>query len=367
MRAKRRFVQTAAVQSLATGASPPLGRRGYLLPKAGGLWQQPLAAVALILGLLTVGLACEEGVVPGNPLLPVGFADTQVPQVPLSAYLYINQGEAITFTTAHFLDEETLDKGQLLSLPETVGLDALRMWAGPSMGSFGALFDYASAQEAQVISQFLQLQQEGLQGVWHRQEADQFSLVNGSDAWATSLRDALEQGRGVALEEEYPEVWETVRMLPENPPSQPVAAGFIRLDEELIESFASKAGIEAPGMAPAAGFMRIKAIAFAVYTDAPLVVGDEVNQSYFTEAQVSGVFVARSSYPGFLISLALSILSSRTALEEVSLNEDTSAFYLPLDQLHLMVSHQGSVVFGSLAPSRERAQELLASALGVGS
>ena len=322
--------------------------------------------IVVTLTLVAATWGCEAALVPGNPELPAGFADAPIPQVPFNVYLYVNPGKTITFPTSHFLDEELPEGAALPPLAEEVGLDAFRMWARPTVDSYGALFDFTAGPEAQLISQVLELRQGGLEDVWQHQEADHLVLAKGSDPWTESLRTAIEEDRMVTIQEEYPDVWETIRMLPENPPSSPMAAGFLRMDGELMEAIATKVGIEGRGLTPATGFIRISAIAFAVYSDVPLNIAQEVDQDYLAQAQLGGVFVARSGYPGFLLSLVFNVLEGRSPLEQVSLGDDITAYYLSLDKLHALISHRGSLVFGSLASSRERAEELLVSALGTG-
>ncbi len=326
--------------------------------------------VARLLIVLSIGLValiaiagCEEPTL-GNPLLPTGFADTPLPQAPLNGYLYVRPGHITTLATSLFTTAPAPQGGSPLPLPESIGLDALQAWGGPSAGSFGALLDLASTQEAQAVSRALESGQTPLRA-WQRQEEDRVHLVGGADAWAEGLKTALQGRQAVTLQEAYPEAWNTIRLLPEHPPSPPIAAGFVRLEGELLEAWGTRAGISLQGLTAAAGALRIQTVAFALYGDLPARIGPEIGPDFLAKAGLGGIFVGRSEYPGFLLSWAFGAVEGRGPLEKVTLPQGTTAYSVALEPLHVMIAYRGRVVYGAVASSKEQAQALLLVALGV--
>ena len=142
-----------------------------------------------------------------------------------------------------------------------------------------------------------------------------------------------------------------------------VAAGFIQVDSALLDSLASKAGLSLGGLGQALGSINVTDIVYAAYTNEPLNLPERFGLDYLEDSGVGAIFVARSSYPGFLLGFFLNTFADRIGLEtgmEVSGQEVLSR---EEGGMHLLVKPVGSTIFLVLASSSQEAELLMASVL----
>ena len=320
-----------------------------------------LLAIALAVGILVAG--CQASPAPGNPALPPGFKDTLLPQPPLSGYLYARPRQSIAIATSLLTERGSQATTPPASLPATLHAEGFLGWVGPTASSFGLALDVGSPEEAQAVAAY-SLAQPGQR--WTHQEADHLFLVDGTDPWAQSLRKAIEEGQQtVRLQDAYPQAWEALQWLPANPPAPPVAAGFLQVQGDLLESLATRWGVEAQGLTPALGFLNVETVALGIYGDLPSPIEAGASLNTLPLGRIGGVVAAPTGFPGFLLPWAFGQMEGRSSLEKVSLENGATAYYLGLQPLHVMLGYRGSVVFVGLGASKEEAQRWLSVALGV--
>ncbi len=319
-----------------------------------------LGLTALLLSIVIAALAgCQQAIEPGNPSLPVGFSETPILDVDLNGYIYVKQREPLRLSSNYFVaGADTSSPFAGVRLPPQVNLDRITVVQGPSIGSFGATIEFSSGSDADATARVIE--QYDLWTTWSDRT---LTLITGTDEWAQSVRDAVEQDRRATLQESYPEIWEVIRLLPENPPAPPVAAGFLRVEKSTLEALATKANIGLGNASQAMGVARFNDIAFAVYAERPLQIPEEIDESFLRESGVGAVWVARSGYPSFVVSIVLNVLGGRIGLTETSI-DDTGVRYMTIQDLHLYIANQGNIIYGALAPDKAQAEALMLSALG---
>ena len=322
-------------------------------------WAQRSAIVVSLL-LLVVATACSSSVKPGNPLLPPGFFESQVPDVELNAYVYVGHNQEISIPLAGFGRGDSSDGATSL-----LALGHLGMWIGHSVDAFGGTFQFTGEGDAGRAAQRLQ-GEAGEQGggVWQHQVGSTITWVEGETAWAQELRAILEERRMSSLQLAYPRLWELMRLLPEEPPASSVAAGFLRVNEELLESVLGKAGVDLQGIAPALGFIGVENAVFGVYRQGPLKLPQRMTEEFIKESGASAVLIARSGYPGFMLSFMLGSFAGRAGLEKTQ-GGDEALWHRTVGDLHLVVKNIGNTVYLSVAGERKDAEALLLSALAL--
>ena len=98
----------------------------------------------------------------------------------------------------------------------------------------------------------------------------------------------MRAGHGVAFKEKYEDAWRLLRLLPEEPPLQPAAAGFISVDRDLLDSLTSKAGLELGGLGQALGTINVEDIAYVAYAEDDLRLPESVDREFVEEFRGSG-------------------------------------------------------------------------------
>ncbi|MBI4298284.1 MAG: hypothetical protein HY666_00800 [Chloroflexi bacterium] len=313
-----------------------------------------VTAITLLFAVLVLG-GCQQSAELGDPLLPIGFKESELPDVDLNAYVYAKQEQPWLLSAKQFNSGSEVAP----DLPPQINVNHIAMIMGPSLDTFGGIVDFSSEKEASLISQLLQRQD---RPPWANLSGGKFSFVVGEDEWSQSLKDALTQNRRAHLPQRFPEIWESVSLLPTKPPGRPVAAGFSRLDTPILESVATRAGIELGELTPALGFVKLSHVAFAVYAEHTLPLIERVDSAFISESLLGAILVGRSEYPGFIVSASLSMLGSRIGLETISLG-DTDAKYLAMNDLHVIMKNKGSLILAAVSTDKAAAEALMKSAL----
>ena len=320
-----------------------------------------LIPAPLLLSLVVVVLVgCEQKIEPGTPLLPPGFDDGYLPDVDLDGYVYVNQQKSLRLSMEWFY-------GEAIASPSALGTQAtseadverVTVMMGPSVDNFGVVVEFSLEEGANTASRLLQENAD----VWSSQRDKSLSLVRGEGVWPQSLKEAMDGNRRVALGDRYPKVWELLSILPENPPTPPIAAGFLRIEKSILEAIGTKGNIGLGNASQVIGLMKARNIAFAVYAENPVHIPEKVDETFFEELRIGAVFVSQSGYPGFIVSTALNFLGGRAGLAKTTIG-DTSVRYMTIQDIHLFVKNQESIIYAALAPDKAQAEALMLSALG---
>ena len=316
--------------------------------------------VAMVFSVLLLA-GCSPSLEKGTPKLPPGFLEAPVPAGDLSAYLYLAQESSITIPLARFGHMEVAgrDLSLLGAIPIDIGIDSAAVWVGPGLDRFGAGINFEVEPWAQAADVLLTVRAE----VTHWRDGRRLNLVRGTGGWAGAMEVAIRSGDDSRFQDAYPTKWELMRLLPESPPMDPVAAGFVQVDSTLLDSLASEAGLSLSGLGQALGTINVTDIAYASYTSKPLNLPEEVGRDYLEDSGVGTVFVAQSSYPGFLLGFFLNTFADRVGLETGTEVSGQDVLSREEGGMHLLVKTVGSSIFMVLASSSQDAEQLMASVL----
>ena len=188
-------------------------------------------------------------------------------------------------------------------------------------------------------------------------------LVRGQGAWADDIESAMRAGHGVTFKEKYEDAWRLLRLLPEEPSLEPAAAGFISVDSDLLDSLTSRAGLELGGLGQALGTINVENIAYIAYTEDELRLPESVDREFVRSSGTAAVFVARSTYPGFLLSFFLNTFADRVDLQSDTQIAGEDVLSRDLDGVHLLVKPLGSVIFIVVASEKQSSEALMQSVL----
>ncbi len=319
-----------------------------------------LSALFVIVSTVLLLAGCSPSLVKGTPKLPPGFLGAPVPSGDLSAYLFLAQESPITIPLARFGDSALVaNNPRFVEIPETMAINRLALAVGPDLESFGGVIEFNRDLLAEMAGDLVS----GKPEISTFRDGRSLALVRGTGGWADAMEVALRSGDSSRFQDAYPDSWELMRLLPENPPMDPVAAGFVEVDSTLLDSLASEAGVGLSGLGQALGSINVTDIAYAAYTNEPLNLPEEFGRDYLEESGVGAVFVAQSSYPGFLLGFFLNTFADRIGLETGTEVSGQDVLAREEGEMHLLVKPVGSTIFLVLASSSQDAQLLMASVL----
>ena len=284
-----------------------------------------------------------------DPMLPPGFEEARLPDGAFNAYMYLSHSAPIAMPLAAF--------GDGASTQPDVELSSLGAWVGPNLDSFGARAEFEEQMQAQAAETVLGDDVEQ----WH--EGSVLSLVRGGQVWTGDVEAAMRAGHGVTFKERYEDMWRLLRLLPEEPPFEPAAAGFISVDRDLLDSLTSRAGLELGGLGQALGTINVENIAYIAYAEDDLRLPESVDREFVEDSGVAAVFVARSTYPGFLLGFFLNVFADRVDLQSDTRIAGEDVLSRDLDGVHLLVKPLGSVIFIVVASEEQTSERLMESVL----
>lgn len=322
-------------------------------------WSEAVA-VLVVASLLLAG--CSSDLKQTNPKLPPGFSEIKVPPGDIAAYLYLSQGAPVEVPMEWFQGVPSGGQGPVVafSLAQPLRVDRLSVWAGSTSDSFAGSIQFQEQASAEAARTLLAAAPREVTG-WLN--GTTLQVVSGSGEWAGTMKEALQAGKGTPFQEAYPAIWDLLRLMPEAPPGKPVAVGFVHVNEQLMSSLATDAGLELRGLGQALGAVNVSDMALMVYADAPLVLPAQVGPEYFEKAGLGAILVARSTYPGFVLSFFLGSFAEQMGLSKGPTIKSQEVLTKEIQGAHLMVVSLGNVFFVSLAPTLEKAQALISSAL----
>ncbi len=286
-----------------------------------------------------------------DPMLPPGFEEARLPDGDFNAYLYVSHSEPIAMPLAAFGESAGA------SAQPDLELSSLGAWVGPNLDSFGARVEFQEQLQAQAA------EAARADNVEKWREGSVLSLVRGGQVWTGDVEAAMRAEGGSAFKEKYEDMWRLLRLLPEEPPLEPAAAGFISVDRDLLDSLTSKAGLELGGLGQALGTINVEDIAYVAYAEDELRLPESVDREFVEGSGIAAVFVARSTYPGFLLSFFLNTFADRVDLQSDTRVAGEDVLSRDLDGVHLLVKPLGSVVFIIVASEEQTSEALMESVL----
>ena len=285
------------------------------------------------------------------PMLPPGFEEALLPDGDFTAYLYLSHSAPVAVPLAAFGESAGA------STEPDVELSSLGAWAGPNLDSFGARAEFGEQMQAQAAETVLG------DDVEQWREDGVLSLVRGDGVWADGVEIAMRAGSGVTFKEKYEDVWKLLRLLPEEPPLEPAAAGFVSAESDLLDSLTARAGLDLGGLGQALGTINVEKIAYVAYAEDEPRLPDNVDSDLVRSSGLAAVFVARSTYPGFLLSFFLNTFADRVDLQSDTRIAGEDVLSRDLDGVHLLVKPLGSVIFIAVASEAETSKSLMESIL----
>jgi len=317
--------------------------------------KRPLGALLLVTLLLAFTVACD-GLEPGNPVLPEGFSQAQVPDASVKGFVYMRPGKPISVSTDRFLEGEEVGSG----LPSEVDIGLWTVWVGPKPEDFGMGFQFVDLSALDLVAQELESRSDWAE---YLRMGEWLYLFGGEVEWVEALKSSIEEGRFVGIEEAYPDEWELIRLLPETPPGEVLGAGFGKLDDEFLAGMEEQFGGVGSDVKSLVDSARLRSAAFALYArQAPAELA-EFDEEFLKEMGLSGLIITKAGYPGFIINFLFNRAASGAGLEKVQI-EGGDAFYKALQEsLHVLIKNFGNTFYVAAASEEGSAQALMESVL----
>lgn len=307
-----------------------------------------LLFIALGLGLS----ACDQPAGDANPALPDGFAELVVPDAPLIALIYLNQGSEVSLG------------GQVLDLPAelnvSLSVDYIVVYVGPSKDSTAVEAHMTTEAAARAVRTAVQNGSDDVE--WSRVQVtgSVVFIAKGDVSWADAITDAFRDGQTVLFSDAYPDAWETAQFLPSSPPVRPVAIGAL-LDTEAIQGVMAEA--EMSVLRAMSTVLRIVptegGIIFTGYTGQSLALDSDVDLSFLDETEIRTVVIVRTRLLGPLLSPILGTLAGALNLEQVQIGEKEAFRYRQGGATALVVPRGGTLHIIAAPNSSDSDEDLL--------
>lgn len=324
---------------------------------------RPVGLVALLAVAVLLLAGCSAPPPARDPALPPGFLEAPLPDVPVSSYLYVAPEVPFLLPAPRLLWP-----GEHVSLPIDVPSELpvrrAQLFVGPTPQELVAVLDLGVEASAAAVSQRIHDRGEPGVDAWH--QGPLLVVLRGQGPWTQDASDALRQGRTVDLRQAYPEQWELMRRLPDEPAGSPVAAGFLAVEAELVRAVGRHTEDALTALGDALQFMEMDAAAVALYARRPITYPKEgpLGVDFVEDYDLSAAMVTRASLPGFVVGLAFDAVAGQAGLEKVSLG-DHEVHYLSLEgRLFLVVKDRANMLLFVAAPRQEDAIATMRNALG---
>ncbi|MFC1968253.1 hypothetical protein ACFLVX_02535 [Chloroflexota bacterium] len=260
-------------------------------------------------------------------------------------FVYVSQGSPIRVS------------GEVISSPVDLHVDFVELWLGAEEESVAGSLIFSTAQEAKAVSDLVS-------GAFRKYLVDrQLFLLHGPKD--QSMEAAISSGDFVTAASKYATVWQGLKKLPEQPPHRPVAAGFLKLEEEQVDAIERRlraANVNVP-LSRLVSYAMLQQIVFGVYAKGKVDITPTITQQALEATRPSAVLIAKTSHPDFLINTFLGSASGRLEMEKVPLEPDLQAYRLEANGFHLLLSVHENHIYVSLGLSEREAGDLLISAL----
>lgn len=304
--------------------------------------------VLIILSLLVIIAACA-GPKAQEALLPDGMGSAMVPDVPLDGYLYMRQSQP------------TIISGAFLGLSFDPAIQSVEVWIVPSDAaeSFGTVLTFVTRRDAEALFAIIP----GRSDLWKMLAGSNIYLVWGTGSGAEGLKRAVKDKHFVLLKEADKDAWNLIRRLPGKPDIKPSAVGFVRTEDRLIDFAQKNSPVGSnESVASAIKLAKIKIAAAAFYSTRVLKIADLLSPSSLKEAGAGGILIAKSAYPGFVISSVLGPASSMLKIEKTDVDGKT-AYYTSVkglagEKVHVFFNNSGQYIYAEGAADLARSQQL---------
>jgi hypothetical protein len=313
---------------------------------------QAVIVFSIVLGL--AGSGCGGDAPSDSTLvLPSGFTEASLPDVPLQVYVYVAQEAPLLMPVNVFEGQDiSLD----VDMPEPFQITELAAWADSHTEGFGWQARFVDTEQTTSIHEYLVRRDDP----WHYWDNDRVTFVVGDSVWSQNAQQTVAVGMGTSLRDRYPDVWGLLQELPRSPPKALIAAGFMRLDGGLLQGFGEKGGINVGFAEQIFRVAGTKVFAFAVYGGTLPPLTSSVNADYFKGTGIAILAVTTSAYPSFLVSVGFDLLADMSGMEKIEVGEAT-AFYIAKGDLHIALCRRGSLLYLAFALTREHVEDLINS------
>ena len=315
-----------------------------------GLGASHFVSFGLVVAALAVLIGCSATAKTGDPALPPGFEERGIPDVDVNGLVYLSAGHNVLVPLGAFGNVDAVTDAAVVSI-ESVVREPERAYA--------RRVEFADEATAQRVAE-LALRAAGDKAArWVRVEGRFVSIGRSDVAWGDDVRAAWAADQRVPLADRYPDVWDTLRLLPEEPPSPPVAVGFGRNVADLLDPVLGATGVSLPGLSSALALVRADVAVFAAYAEGLSALPEQVTGHLLRDSNVGIIAVAEAGYPGFVVGFLFDRFVERAGLAEVGVGDTTAHYRAIDDDLHLMVKAYGSSIFLALAPTKLGAEDLV--------
>jgi hypothetical protein len=287
------------------------------------------------------------------PLLPAGFSSTNIPDVSLSAYIYVNQGSPIA------VSKDILPITIKQQITSDISVQYVQLWAGSDVNSIGGSVNVGNTSTAQNISKLISSYK---LPVW--------SMVNGNviyaantdtGRWTASLKNALSQNIMINPSTKYADVAADFYNFPTNPDSNPFAAGYIDLNSGLVDSISAKSGVSLSQYISglkSAGISRLCFVAYGLQNAS--ISSKTLNVNYLNSFKSGVLVLGRSAYPDIALSLFFNDAMSNAGFKKYA--ADTIELYrYTTNGIEILIARNGNIIYAAAAQTKETAEKLILS------
>ena len=305
---------------------------------------------------IAFSISCSPIPEGNNPALPPGFETAPLPDVALNGYLYLDGSHISGIKLVDLIPDFTPPP----DLSGEISLKRLSVWLGTGVDSLGIGVEFTDGKTAELIEAALQAANIQTR---HHLRHDTIYMVKGRGEWAEALFSALREARFVRMSDTYVVPWKLLRLLPADPPAQPIGAGFGVLNSLLLERMDRDVDANVVLVHSIMSTARAKNLAFALYPGQPIEGLPSLSDASLTKTELGGIMVTRSSYPGFLVSFIFGRVGTPSGLTKVSPSDGSENLFhfSPSQESHFMMKNRGSIFTISLASNKEAAEDLIKS------
>jgi hypothetical protein len=310
----------------------PLGA----LPLSWQAMSRRLITIAAVAAGAVFLASCSPPVAPAGAL-PVGMRTAPVPPVDANAYVYLRPPGNARFSN------------------ETLGVDGLTLESADVLlggGSDGVAARFITSAGGDEHAPAV-----GIEG-WI--DSSPTSLRFGPDTpWGAEVRTAWRQQPERTFAEQFPAAWADLQAMPENPPAEPIAAGFVRNFGTLLEDLIGEARVSVPNLADGLSLVRINRVVFTAYSDDFARLPDHVEPSLLQDLNVSILAVAESTYPSAVVGQVFDGFVSSLGLAPVTIAGATAHQRNLADAVHVVVLRDGATLFFAIGATQGQATALI--------
>ena len=307
-----------------------------------------LTIAAIVTAALAL-VACGDPT-DGEPALPHGLEQATIPSGVVNAYAYVHVSPPLSMTTDDFGDAvET----------RNVGIERIEV-SVQDFGVFSARLLFPNRGDAEAVFR-LHESKPGPIGNSGRSWSDKtVTLSRGSLAY-----DPLEsigwRPDAVLVRDRFPAFWNDLQLAPTDPPAPPFVAGFVRNAGDLLDMLIASSSVAVPNLSDALALVRVGEITFVGYADDIASVPTTVDSDVLRDLDASVLAIANSSYPAAVVGQVFEGFAGALGLTPIDVDGRTAHARSVTPEIELVVLREGPTLFFAIAPTRARAEALIAS------